>query len=205
MARIPEPYVFDYADWLAKEQQRVAESRRRNYEFKLGPVVFLTKIARVCRTFQATIQGSPKLQRVLRGQDDSFDVVHSVPRLPLKWLLEQALGRRETREALELNIYIETEYNYTREDLSVFLGECATHSEASWRRVQVCKELGENYFEMKICFRRPSGYKQGKEYVETIETGNGATLGDVLDRFVTIFRCDDAQHEARLQFLSLGE
>lgn len=166
--------------------------------YRLQPTAMLSTLSRVCSTFSATIQGSPKLRRLFVG-DHSTSLHDSPPSLALKWLLEHALGMRRRREE-QLNVLqFANQFRQTRLQLQHFSKQRGKYAEASWRQVKIRQEAGSFPLKMWVEFRRPNGYKGTSVYYDAIETGNGATLGNFLDDLALILHRSGSENVAKVQ------
>lgn len=177
----------------------------RGVRYRLQPTAVLSKLSRVCRTFQATIQGSPKLQRALTGVwDASLDTLVVPPSLPMKWLCQHALGLKEVKGKSRYFIHIDHwMMKMVRDKLRWFLDRDRKRRwEASWRQVKIQHHPEADHFPVPIVFRRPNGYKGKRDYMEKLDLSDCSTLGDLLDELPAIVNRRGAEHVKRLNSLA---
>lgn len=137
------------------------------------------------RTFRATIEGSPKLQRALfANQSASLETLAIPPSVPLTWLLGHALGRDFKRDSAITYLRLGTNMVQSLRQISSFSKEdYGKHPEASWRQVKVHR--GERKIDLVISWLSWRSRDCTTRY-ETIDIGSGTTLGAVSDKLTEI-------------------
>lgn len=186
------------------EMQNGRYIRNPGNPYRLQPLAALATLSRVCRTFTATIKGSPKLQHVLAG-----DPANSIPStlsspvtLQLKWLFEHAFGKALGRDYPGNSIRFYQTTGRCRRYLKTFSRSFGKFPEASWRKSRAHPEHVVESLEVEVWFRRPNGYKGGSNYYEKVDHGNGIVLEDLLERLASILCRTGLEHVAAMEKLA---
>lgn len=192
---------LECGDKMAKKSE-IGWHVQRGHPYRLEPTATLSRLSGVCRTFRATIEGSPKLQRGLTGSSEtSLSPVRSLRCGPLKWLFEHAFGQRKLRNCNLSHLNLRSERVQIRSHLKKFLKGYQANLEASWRKVRARQTPGPWAFKVRITFQRPKGYKGRNSYQEVVEVGDVMTLGTVLANIERIFLRTGLEHLAWLESL----
>lgn len=150
---------------------------------EMQPLASLARLHRVDRMFNATIKGSPKLQRTMFCWQSA---PHGKTRFtPLEWLfghLGLAADFSDVHEWINLRLRNKT-VGTPRGQLAAFRNSIARFPDASWRRVKVDggSPDSEQLVQLQVFFCPPRHYKGKEYYREDLVYCGGSTLGDIFE------------------------
>lgn len=190
VARLAKRYEATHSGSQLRRSAYIGGFRRYGGEsYSLQPAATLASISTVSRVFNATIKGSPKLQRAITGDlDPVLHNIYASPSLSIKWLLEHAFSKfKDQNWDLESPMEFSQASSECRQLMKEFRKSYAKFPQASWRNVLAYQphyeDSAERFWEIKVEFRRPKGCDINihNKYVEEIDVGSGTTLGELFE------------------------